>query len=117
MCVPSCSSSSALAGLRDASLLSLRGCLDRCPSLRLGSGLELLLEVVDHLIDDRAGRMGTVLANAAGLARDPGHELWPAAKELYVANELLHRWPDPPRAARVAQRTSIYALGGAVLAK
>ena len=67
------------------------------------------MEVVDHLIDHGAGRGGAILANAPGLARDPGHEFGPTAKEFYVANELLHRWPDPPE-PRGSQKGPLYRL-------
>jgi len=61
-------------------------------SLRLARRrrLELLLEVVDHLVDDGAGRRGAVLPNSPGLARNAGHELGATAQELDAADEFLH---------------------------
>ena len=63
---------------------------DAASGLACRGGLELLLEVVDHLVDDGVSRWGAVLADTARFTGDAGDEFGRPAEEFHAADELLH---------------------------
>ena len=58
--------------------------------LARGGRLELLLEVVDDLIDDRGRGTGPVLPDTTGLARDARDDLRGTPEKLDTADEFFH---------------------------